>query len=803
MSRDSLNFFIFNIAGIGFFLFIFFASKSKSYEQYFNEKTKKVLSIIKIPIILSLVFAIAIGDNSRSVAIFIIIDFIVAFISYILIKLLKKFKNDTINEENKIILTNNNKIIYFLVTILLPVICLLLNTATGNMFGDLNYIWFYIIAILNGVLFLIPDSGDKNYRLLLFYLKSVGLTYILYFSLIFMPVIPFGLLGIILFGLGLLTFTPFFILFLQTKRLLLEYKLLKQYFEKSKIILVFVLGLITLPAILPLTTIGDKTNLYNALNYVQNDSYSENINIPRLNKTLKLLKRGSSNFDFFNINHRYTSTPIISALYSNMILGDKTFSNEVVTLFNNLFLDQNYNNSDIQNELRPTNIKLNKINTTTTFDTESNAYRTWINLVLYNPTDRNFQEYTTQFELPEAVYVTDYYLYVFDEKKYGMLVDDRAAVQLYNRIVNSKKDPGLIRYIDENIIELKVFPFSEGEIRRTGFEIIHREPVKLTIDNKVVKIDCEPINYEMVFDVGEILTAQRKEHLSKATPRTPKYYFVLDSSKDSNLKENISLAKEYVEKNNIKDAQAVFTSYKIEQHPLENANKVRFKREGGFNLNLAVKNILNQDLENEFPIIVVVSNDILNSLLSKNIAKYYYKYPESLYYYSLNSDMKLTPYYYRSNKFAIGLYEVDTPVIENLLNYNGGFARDNGKTELVLVDTNYDNYVIKHENQYIAGSKLELMSRLSVQTNKDLVDIVKSSFKARVLTPYTAFMVVETKEQEEQLLKIQDNLLNNTNVEGQKLITTMNEPKIEILIIIVFIIYIFTKKKISQKKGDL
>ena len=98
--------------------------------------------------------------------------------------------------------------------IILPIAGLTLNNQMSGVFGDFSSIWFYIIAILNGLILLV-DIKDISRNLPVFYLKAVGFVYIAYFAVIFIPCIPYGIIGIILYGLGLLVFVPAIVFYIQ------------------------------------------------------------------------------------------------------------------------------------------------------------------------------------------------------------------------------------------------------------------------------------------------------------------------------------------------------------------------------------------------------------------------------------------------------------------------------------------------------------------------------------------------------------------------------------------------------------
>jgi hypothetical protein len=177
------------------------------------------------------------------------------------------------------------------------------------------------------------------------------------------------------------------------------------------------------------------------------------------------------------------STPILSEVYSRLVLDGKMISQEKVMELENLFFDAGHDlsgNHLSDDSFAGSGVRLTAADTETQYDENIGAYRTWVNLTLQNGPDTGSGEYVTSFKLPDGAYVSDYYLDVAGTRKEGILADRRAAEFLYQKIVRASKDPGLLRYTGRNTLELRVFPFRSREQRKTGFEVIHNEPFDLT-----------------------------------------------------------------------------------------------------------------------------------------------------------------------------------------------------------------------------------------------------------------------------------------------------------------------------------
>jgi hypothetical protein len=768
-----------------------------------NDVVRYVAGIIFVPLTWFLAINLASGTNSNAIALILIIASVYALIFFITkLLLIGRLRLSPLSFDNK----PNNKyyIAMFVVTLCMPLCGLIINqtfsgfdsdSPSAGVFGDFSHPLFYIIAALNGLLLLIPPLKNKELRLSLFYLKSVGYAYILYFLIVFIPILPIGFLGIIIYGLGLLILTPLLAASLQGYHLAKEWVILSKSWSKLIVTVVFCVGIITLPLCMTATFWGDKENINLAVQYLEHSDFNKNepVSLTRLHRSLNNIKsslqirRGLLDFSSNNI-------PIISKLYNDLIFDKKILSPDNVLALENLFFDaghdlsaENLSNSDIVNN----NISLLDVISDTKFDEKTGVYKSWVNLKLKNASNEDNGEYITTFKLPAGAYISDYYLNVLGTRKSGLLTDRRAALFIYSKIVNTRRDPGLLHYIGKNTLELRVFPFAVNEVRETGFEIIHSQKFDLDLGAKTITLGGADEQKEIRVDGAVLLPAAQKSNL-KSVERKPKYHFVIDSSKNSDVPWHISQVLAYTNANHIEDAEVTFASYKLQEHTLSDMIQTKYKAEGGFNLNMAVNKILSKENANMFPIIIAVSDNMPAAVLPRDIYPLAAKYPESLYYYALNHNLTVTPYSYEDNR----AYNTETkPIIAPILSYNGKYVLDNNKSELVLTDTNSSKSNFTG-NQYEDAILLDVLLQKEMLAGKsDTVELVRASFRAKILTPQTAFMVVETQEQEKELLDLQERILSNNESVPT---VTLDEPPLIICMVLFLIIMLLLKLRSTR-----
>jgi len=77
--------------------------------------------------------------------------------------------------------------------------------------------------------------------------------------------------------------------------------------------------------------------------------------------------------------------------------------------------------------------------------------------VFQNSTPRAL-EATYIFPLPKGAAITDFALYINGKRKSGELVEAKRARRIYQDIVRRMRDPGLLEYMDSNLIKMSVYP---------------------------------------------------------------------------------------------------------------------------------------------------------------------------------------------------------------------------------------------------------------------------------------------------------------------------------------------------------
>jgi hypothetical protein len=289
-----------------------------------------------------------------------------------------------------------------------------------------------------------------------------------------------------------------------------------------------------------------------------------------------------------------------------------------------------------------------------------------------------------------------------------------------------------------------------------------------------------------------------KAGLEKMVERTPKYYFIADVSKPFRYGDNgvglDTISRQiigYAASNGITDADVYVTAYNTRRVDLKNFDLA--EGEGGFNMGLAMGMIYNdvKKFPDHYPVILVSSGNIYKAAVFDN-RKIIRDFPESEFYYRIDDGGYLTPFSFATNE---EIEKTDKPLQNNVLTYEGFYFKDDGLSEISykyrrgFSDISYGN------DFYIDA--LLLNERIEkAATKAQIIETVKDGLSQRILTKNTAFIVLETKEQEDELRKRNEDFLNGNDTSWSAP-ANMSEPGL--ILAILFTAFLLIMLSLSRK----
>lgn len=711
------------------------------------------------------------------------------------------------------------------ISIVLPLIGLAVNNGhlfnnfsvnSSGIFGDFNSYWFYILALMNGILICLPNLDNKIYRTILFTARSITFAYTVYFFLVFLPFLPLSIIAVVAIGTGFLMLAPILLFVLHINELSKDYAYLKNHFSKNAIWVISLVGFLIIPIFITSSYLKDKTVLNETLDYIYNPDYSKDyeINKVSLQKTLNVVKHHKdSNQDvIFG-----SQTPYLSSYFNWLVLDNLTLPDSKINTIEKIFFGSTsfeLRRENIQNS----NVKITNIATKSTFDKSQNAWLSWVDLEITNNNDNTgFSEYATTIELPEGSWISDYYLFVGNKKEFGILAEKKSAMWVFSNIRNENRDPGILYYLTGNKVAFRVFPFAKGETRKTGIQILHKEPITFNLDNNIVKLgnEEETISNNSTANENVVYVSTKQKQTLKQIQRKPYFHFLLDVSKnkEKNIADFTKRIEQVLETNKSlsENSKISFINSYQKTIALNNDWKQIYKSqifEGGFYLDRGVKTSLFHAYKNNnatYPVFVVVTDSIQKAVLDNDFSNLKMTFPENDFFFSVNQNGNLQSHSLTSNPITPLADTIKYTFDQNVLEY------DIENKKFYLPNNNQPSIILKNENFEVTEQSINeknWQSALTMQgkwnyqilhpetSDKEWLNLVKYSFLSKVMTPVTSYLVVENEAQKAILKKKQEQVLSsNKSLDLGEDTQRMSEPSFILLTVLLGVALWYRQKR--------
>lgn len=690
----------------------------------------------------------------------------------------------------------------FVIALLFPLLGLIVNNKYDDVFGNFNSAWFYVLVIINGIVITLPAPTDKRQRLALFVVRSITFSYIVYFFVVFLPYLPLSVVAIVAVGAGFLMLTPLALMILQSKMMVDDLRFLTAFYPKKFLIAVMLAGFGTIPLCITINYRYEKYVLHQALDHVYAADLStlqeDKINSDRVMRVLDRIRTNKRRDWIFN-----RQTPFLSTYYHWLVLDNVTLSRDKIQLLENVFAGEpSVPSSDELALPQRGNVSINNITTHSVYDEKQQAYKSEVALDITNHTPLQ-AEFMTTFDLPEGSWISNYYLWIENEKVYGLLAEKKAATWIYQQITSYRRDPGILYYLSGNKLALRVFPVETEQTRKTGFEILHKDPVRFRIGEHTVALgDPErSVSNRTILKAGRAiyLSPEIKRSLPPVS-RSPRYHFIIDcSAGNSNQStEYIARIENYAREHRIDLDRSKFlltNAYAdVYDHWPEVQKELREKNcEGGFFLEHSLRKIFTNSYLHpspEYPQVVVVTDTLSQALFTKGLSDLHFTFPESEIFLELTIAGHTIPHSLVDHPTAIATdsdkrYAVAAwPTATDPKVY---VRLDDEATVVVDESTTSGDYDF---SQHTWGTALALQGEwldnvLHPEKNEEAwLPLVQKSFQSQIMTPVTSFISLENEAQRKALLQKQEALMNAKPSLDAGEETRMSEPGTIITLII-------------------
>lgn len=714
-----------------------------------------------------------------------------------------------------------------IIALICPVLGLLLNNGESqwglgpfgnNVFGDFTNPWYFIIVIVNGLTLIFSWVNHFKIRLVLFAIKSIGLSCILYFFLILLPYLPLSILLIIAYGLGILMLSPTVLLLLQGRSMLQDFDYLKTELKAIYLRAILIIGILTLPLMVVINYSQDRKSLESALEYVfeNNTGAPAAIRPYALKRTLKNIQQHKRPGGFFLSDN----TPLLTPLYNYIVLDNMTLPRYKTEVLEEVFFGTSTKKNLRNRVVSATNrnnehVSITHFDTHTTRTTEGYIEST-VTLEITNSSDISLSEFVTDFELPEGTYIQNYHLWIDGRKEPGILAEKKAATWLYQQIVSTRRDPGILYYGGGNRVIFRIYPFDAQEVRKTEITFIHKEPTRLNIDDQSIALGQSlelRENKPVLTTSAAYLSPDFKKKLPQVY-RKPYYHFVLDYSHRASEqvgwypKRMEALGRqnpEWLDGARISQVNSHVHTNSYQPYTLKD---IPFDR--GFFLEKALKSILFDHFmegSDRFPVIVVLSPDYTSAVFTKNLADFGVCFPDLPYFFSQSPDGNNLKHSLIDDPFdAINAgitVSIEPMPVRQWESPEGNtiYISDNDQPSVVPL---WGNGLAPSEAQgnWLKGLKAQgrwLNFRMAAANHqREWLALVKTSFESQIMNPTTAYMALENESQKIMLRRKQEQVLRGReSLELGENVNRMSEPK-WLLLLLLLPVTLFIKKLKGQ-----
>lgn len=722
-------------------------------------------------------------------------------------------------------------VVTLLIALVFPLLGLAINNGiferwddVNGVFGDLSHPAFYIIAVLNAAVILWPSSENPRVRLLQFVLRSAGFSYVLYFFVLFLPLLPISIVAIIAIGIGFLLLAPVLLFIVQSLLLFKDARFLAAHRSRTSLMAIMLGAMLVLPAIITIRYLHHRTVLTAALEHVyQSDpsAEAEHLDTTALSQVLDQVASNRSRGGGWSKR----STPFLTPYYNWLVLDNLSISDDKLGTLRAVFLNEPVEDTGRNNWGPPSiNVRIDSTQVKSVYDEQQQAWRSWVHLRMHN-SGQGQEEFVTSMDLPDGAWICDDYLVIGPDTVKGVLAEKKAAMWVYNNIVNYRRDPSMMRYTAPGRVQLRVFPFAQDEVRRAGFEVLHKEAFSLrtSTDTLLLGDTLRALQDKETTTSGGAITyipSALKAKLALVA-RAPHYHIIVDGTEAQRQTREEVIARVQAWRNreeldpakthlHIADAYGVSLPYGGEAFDAY----THHVGEGGFFTDRIIRKVITEACTNpsdEYPVIVIVpsapSYDHLNfGTWLDDLGDVAECLPEGGTFLVLGENGEITHKAFREpiGQLNHELFELQVPQVRAWPNTQSpsAYLRNNGDGDIVVSTNQLGmmsppqlrswNHALELEGRWRA---YQLHPQGGTAAWRELV---RGSFQAQVMLPVTAWMCLEDDAQRNALLKKQEEMLSGNAAldASDQNITNMSEPDLLWLLLPVVLWFVLRKRRV-------
>lgn len=673
-----------------------------------------------------------------------------------------------------------------------------------GVFGDLSHPAFYIIAVLNAAVVLWPSSTSPHWRLVQFILRGIGFSYVLYFFLLFLPLLPVSIVAVIAIGIGFLLLAPVLLFIVQAVQLHKDARFLAQYRSRRSLVLLLCGALLVIPAAITARYLYQRQVLTAALEHVYQSDLSappEHVDTQALAQVLEQVQANRSRGGGWSRHN----TPFLSPYYNWIVLDNLSLSEERLAALRAVFLNdipllppqRLWGPPSDEVTVEDTEVK-------STYNAQQQAWRSWVHLRMHNRGNTQ-QEFVRTMQLPDGAWICDDYLVIGPGTVKGVLAEKKAAMWVYANIVNYRRDPSLMRYTAPGHVQVRVFPFAANEVRQAGFEVLHKEAFSLAVGADTLhlgdSLHTAPQEAVASSDGATTYIPGGAKARLPLVQRTPHYHFIVDGTEAQRGRRESVIGRVQAWRSNEgidpSRAHLHITDAYSESLPFSGAAFDAYQHHvgiGGFFSDRIIRTIITQACgtpAQEYPVIVIVPSAPSYDVASfgtwlDDLSDVTTCLPEGHTFLVLDENGGITHKSFADPHGQLNhtLFEMTVPAVRAWPNAHSpeAYLPDDAEADIVVAMDHAEGTDALRERNWQDALTLEgrwRKSQLRPQGGTAAWRaLARGSFQAQVMLPVTAWMCLEDDAQRNALLKKQEEMLQgNAALDASNdVVTNMSEP---------------------------
>lgn len=371
---------------------------------------------------------------------------------------------------------------------------------------DFQSVGIYVLAVLNGVVLIVPLPRHPTLALLVWWARSALYTFSLYFFVVFLPFLPLSLLAMLICGAGFLILAPTLLFIIHTRRLAADGAALAARHGRGPVFALFLAGLLTIPAGFAGLAVLDRQALTSAMDTV----FSPDLRQARVPLHPHIV---AHSLDRLRDMKDGIYLPFLSDAYNSLVFNGMVLPDDKMEILSrallgltarpankptrfSLFLaprSLSHWGGGTNRALPPREVTL-RPPSPADIAISNGVRRSTVKLDLVNNGPAN-SEFAGRLTVPEGVLVSGFWLDVAGKRKPGIIAEKKTALWIYHMIRDyTQRDPGLLVYENDGSLRLNVFPFAANETRTVWLEFTSPAgwtPV-VTVNGAAVPLAPEP-----------------------------------------------------------------------------------------------------------------------------------------------------------------------------------------------------------------------------------------------------------------------------------------------------------------------